>query len=286
YCLPYSRVPLVDAIDAWRKASRYWATEAQEMLGRVTHLESFAGCMMGQLCNPSLLVALGILEGYFFVENGITSLSLSYAQGTNHDQDVGALLALRQLAGEYFHSESLHIVLYTWMGVFPHSAAGAKKLIVDSARLAVIGKARRLIVKTTAEAFGIPTIADNLNALRWAREAAQVSFDEQASGVSLAWQEEIYEEARELVEAVLSLNADIGQALSKAFANGFLDVPYCLHRDNANRARAYIDPDSGEIRWQDSAGLAFRRRIGGASALPMTSKALLNALSFYQIRYA
>jgi len=97
YCLPYGRVPLVDCIRAWSDAVSFWA-EAGGARGIEPHIEGFGGCMMGQLNPPDLLAAISILEGRFFAERGIRSMSLSYSQGTNRVQDVGAILALRRLA--------------------------------------------------------------------------------------------------------------------------------------------------------------------------------------------
>ncbi len=74
--------------------------------------------MLGQLCPPSLLVALSVLEGVFFKQHGLRSVSLSYAQQTHRGQDVEALLALRTLAAEHLSGLDWHVVLYTYMGVF------------------------------------------------------------------------------------------------------------------------------------------------------------------------
>ena len=46
---------------------------------------------------------------------------------------------------------------------------------------------------------------------------------------------------------MLSLDDDIGRALVVAFARGHLDVPFCLHPDNAGRTRGYLDTD-GRLR--------------------------------------
>ncbi|MFN7097582.1 MAG: methylaspartate mutase, partial [Gammaproteobacteria bacterium] len=75
YCLPYSRVPLESAIKNWRESCQLFAKTSNN--NRLYHIESFAGCMLGQLCPPSLLIALGILECLFFKSNGIQSVSLS-----------------------------------------------------------------------------------------------------------------------------------------------------------------------------------------------------------------
>ena len=118
YNLPYSRAPLDKTVAAWADATRFWAEYGQRE-GCVTHLETFGGSMFGQLCPPSLLVALSVLEGSFFVEPGIESLSLSLAQPTNDAQDVGAIMALSRLARHYFPNIDWHIVFYTFMGLFP-----------------------------------------------------------------------------------------------------------------------------------------------------------------------
>ena len=67
--------------------------------GGRAHLETFGGCLLGQLCPPSLLVAISVLEALFFVQHGLRSVSLSYAQQTHPAQDIEALAALRP-AGE------------------------------------------------------------------------------------------------------------------------------------------------------------------------------------------
>ena len=141
--------------------------------GGRAHLETFGGCLLGQLCPPSLLIATSVLEALFFVQHGLRSVSLSYAQQTHPVQDIEALAALDQLATELLPDDvDRHIVLYTYMGVFPRRVAGARSLLADSARIAVLGGAQRLIVKTETEAHRIPTVAENLAALTAAADWA------------------------------------------------------------------------------------------------------------------
>ena len=90
--------------------------------GGRAHLETFGGCLLGQLCPPSLLVATSVLEALFFVQHGLRSVSLSYAQQTHPVQDIEALAALDRLATELLPDVvDRHIVLYTYMGVFPRT---------------------------------------------------------------------------------------------------------------------------------------------------------------------
>ncbi|GAA2230116.1 methylaspartate mutase [Streptomyces amakusaensis] len=272
YCLPYSRTPLAASVDAWARSCELLA----ERSGGAAHLESFGGCLLGQLCPPSLLVALSVLEGLFFRRHGLRSISLSYAQQTSAAQDAEALAALRALAAEHLPGTDTHLVLYTYMGVFPRSRRGALRLLRASAELAARNGVERLIVKTPAEAHRLPTVEENVLALEEAADAARRTpraapahhgGDEGEFGV-LA-------EARTLVETALGLAPDIGTALVRAFAAGLLDVPYCLHADNANSARGFIDR-RGSLQWRSGGAMPVRtasgpegRRLGAGELLDM-----------------
>src|SRR6185295_8337676 len=171
YCLPYGRIPLRASIRAWRRCCRLLAS--LEPAGTVPHLESFGGCMLGQLCPPAMLLAISVLEGIFFLRHGLRSVSLSYSQGTSSAQDVGALLALRRLAARFLPGAAWHVVVYCFMGNFPRTRSGAHRILAESVRICLLAGAERLIVKTAVEALQIPSIEDNLEALEWAEEAAR-----------------------------------------------------------------------------------------------------------------
>ncbi|SOB81293.1 methylaspartate mutase [Streptomyces sp. 1331.2] len=280
YCLPYSRTPLSEAVASWRTACRMLA-RAQGG-GRVPHLESFGGCMLGQLCPPSMLVALSVLEGVFFARHGLRSVSLSYAQQTSAEQDREAVAALRALADELLPGIDRHLVVYAYMGVYPGSRAGALRLLEAAARLSVESGAARLIVKTAAEAHRIPTIADNVEALETAARAARGTV-RRPEPPGTEPRSEVYEEARLLVHTVLALHEDVGEALLLAFRRGLLDIPFCLHPDNAGRARSFIDTD-GRLRWSDTGRLPLTGSAV-AAARKLTSADLLTALTQVQRTY-
>jgi methylaspartate mutase epsilon subunit len=277
YCLPYSRAPLDVSIRNWRQCC--------EMLAALRgpdvepHLESFGGCMLGQLCPPSLLIAMSVLECMFFRQHGLHSVSLSYAQQTDEDQDLEALLALRRLAGELLADLDWHIVVYTYMGVYPRTAFGATGLLEQSARLAVRSGASRLIVKTVAEAHRIPTIADNIGALETAAAAAVL-----APPPGRIADTGLYAEARTLIDAVLELSPDLGRALAAAFRLGYLDVPFCLHPDNAGRARSLLD-GTGRLQWSRTGSMPIRAAARTGRHVELTAARLLSSLSFVERRF-
>ncbi|MFD9101021.1 methylaspartate mutase [Streptomyces virginiae] len=288
YCLPYSRTPLREAVTAWRRSCELLASTRE--YGTSPHLETFGGCLMGQLCPPSLLIAVSVLEALFFRQHGLTSVSLSYAQQADPRQDEEALTVLGRLAGELLPDVDHHVVLYAYMGVFPRSPGGARLLLEDAARLAVRAGAARLIVKTTAEAHRIPTVGENLRALETAAAAAA---DERARPALTAGAPGPYAvdtgieaEARALIGAVLELDADVGRALVRAFAAGYLDVPYCLHPDNAGRARTSLAPD-GRLLWSSVGSMPIAGLADGGGPRPpiLGSAGLIAALSHVQRTY-
>jgi methylaspartate mutase epsilon subunit len=277
YCLPYSRMPLAEAVDNWRQCCRTLA-EARGP-DREPHLETFGGCMMGQLCPPALLVALSVLEGMFFRQHGVRCISFSYAQQTHAGQDEEAVAALRAMVERYVPHARTHVVIYTYMGVYPRTRGGALRLLAESARLAARSGASRLIVKTTAEAHRLPTVAENVVALEHAAASARgvrrrVDVDDTG----------IHAQACALVDNVLSLHDDIGRALVTAFALGHLDVPFCLHPDNAGRTRGYLEPD-GRLGWQRIGSLPIGDLVRPPAEGRMTSSDLLGALRFVERKF-
>ncbi|HEX3649312.1 MAG TPA: methylaspartate mutase, partial [Pseudonocardiaceae bacterium] len=254
YCLPYGRLPLDESVRNWAQTCELFAALGET--GRTPHLETFGGCLLGQLCPPSLLVAISVLEAVFFRQHGIRSMSLSYAQQTSAEQDREAIAALRTLAAELLPDCEWHVVVYAYMGVYPRSRAGAVELLREAARLAVRTGSERLIVKTTAESYRIPTIKENVSALTVAAAAAEATTPAGAPADT-----GLLAESRAIVDAVLELHPDVGRALVSAFRSGRLDVPYCLHPDNAGQARGYV-ADDGRLRWSSIGALPIRDAVG------------------------
>jgi methylaspartate mutase epsilon subunit len=280
YCLPYGRVPLRQAVDSWARCCAAYLRLRD--VGVEPHLESFGGCLLGQLCPPGLLVAVSVLEGMFFRQHGLRSISLSYAQQTCPEQDEQALAALRRLVAERLPDMDCHLVLYAYMGVYPRTRHGALNLLRAAARLAVRGGAARLIVKTPAEAFRIPTVEENVAALECAAETAAATGP--VTPAPAGADNEVYAEASTLIDAVLELHPDVGVALRRAFARGYLDVPWCLHDDNRGRTRGYIDA-RGRLAWARTGAMPLPADRRSARTARVTSDDLLAGLSYVARRY-
>ncbi|MGW2640662.1 methylaspartate mutase [Streptomyces sp. NPDC001348] len=282
YCLPYGRTPLAESVAEWATACELFASLRER--GREPHLETFGGCMLGQLCPPSLLVAISVLEALFFVRHGVRSLSVSYAQQVSAEQDTEAVAALRRLCAELLPTDDWHVVLYTYMGVFPETERGARRLLADSAELAVRTGAERLIVKTVAESRRIPTIQENVDALESAAAAARAASTAAPAPLAHLADSPTYQEAAALVHAVLDLHPDLSRALLDAFRRGYLDVPYCLHPDNRGLTRSYLDP-SGRLCWAATGNLPIAHLARPRSSTRLTSTGLLADLTHVRNRF-
>ncbi len=227
YCLPYSRTPLREAFSAWRKACNILAIR-----GKHSHVETFAGCMMGQMCDPSILIALNILEGLFLKECGIESLSFSYAQGTSPVQDVAAVTALQHLAKQFFPDTPYHFVSYVFMGYFPKTLGGFYRITQDALSVIRSTGVQRVILKTPVESRRIPSIKENIAALEFASYCLKTPQDKPEPDFDLEEYERIFETALSLILQTLALEEDLSEAILAAFQTGVLSVPYCLHPDN------------------------------------------------------
>tara|TARA_B100000508_G_scaffold60333_1_gene47221 strand:- start:258575 stop:259855 length:1281 start_codon:yes stop_codon:yes gene_type:complete len=285
YALPYGRVPLRDTLRYWREALRCLANAA-ERRGIEVHHETFGGCMMGQACPPDLLIALSVLECAYFFQLGIPSVSASLALGTCDEQDEGALLALNDICEERFFERDWHIVAYHFMGQFPKTEAGSYALIENGSRIAARGGAHRLIVKTKAEAHGIPTLADNLEALDRSAAAAASAAEEATERPAAVgvWRNMIRSNAERLIAATLSLDPDVGRALGKAFEQGLLDVPFCTHQDNRNQSLSVLDESTGAIRWATTGSMPIEADAP-ASQGSLTAERFHTMLGFNQRRF-
>ncbi|MCB0606243.1 MAG: methylaspartate mutase [Lewinellaceae bacterium] len=284
YCLPYGRVPLTASAASWRACCEMFAEGDHTK----RHIESFGGCIMGQLCPPAMLIAVTVVEALFFRQYGVRSFSVSLSQGSNFQQDAAALSALRIVSRKYLgDQDQWHIVYYTFMGKFPVTVHGAKAIMKDSVRIAKSGKADRIIVKTIKEAHQIPSIEDNRDALIQADRDFRAPLDPLEEQIDPGEVERITEEADFLIEVLLNADNNLENAIAAVFSKGYWDIPFCLHPDNRNAAFARLD-DEGRVEWADTGNIPFPARIlknHRRKNKKLSSKELLLMVSYNQIKY-
>ncbi len=276
YNLPYCRnVPLEHSLRAWQEIA-----PACGMLGRMGFPvdREFFGSLSSVLMPPSIALAVVILEAKLAAREGCRCLSLAYPQTGNIIQDVASLATIRVLAKRYLDDAvDAYPVLHQFMGVFPADVARAEALIFFGGLTARIGRATKVISKTSQEAIGIPDGEVNAAGIRMTR----LAFEEYLTYLQLdpsLVQEEAYwieRETCELIDPVVS-EPDLIAAIVSAFHSGRLDIPFPSNRE----AKGLVLPVRGAdiaIRFADTGHLPFskavkdrneaqcRRESGGAS---------------------
>ena len=233
--------------------------------------------MLGQLCPPGLLVAISVLEALFSAQHGLTSVSLSYAQQTSAAQDEDAVRALRRLAAEFLPRPlDWHVVLYTYMGVYPSSprrrpapAGGVGPAGGELRRGPADRQDHRRVLPDPHRRGERPRPGDRR---RGGQHRDRQQSDASTGTASTAGaraapagpgQRGLPQRPAGLVEAVLELGGNLGRGLRTAFSRGYLDIPFCLHPDNAGRSRSFID-DRGQLCWSHTGAMPIRPGPPGA----------------------
>jgi methylaspartate mutase epsilon subunit len=209
-------------------------------------------------------------------------MSFSYAQGTSLAQDVAALRALDSLVATYLPDVRSHKVIYMYMGIFPSTLRGSTGLINDCIQLAKIARAERIIVKTPVESERIPSMEENLASLEFSHYCT-TSPDGVAHLLDEYEMQRIVKEATSIIESTLQAGPDIYQAIPAAFEAGILDVPYCIHPNNAGKTKVGID-ERGYLCWLQTGNLPVRSTLQMKSSRS-GSRALLHSLFYIRDKY-
>jgi methylaspartate mutase epsilon subunit len=259
YNVPYAKdVPLADSLAAWQDVDR--------MAGELTAAgatvdREFFGSLTGVIVPPAIALAITILESVLSAAEGVRCLSIAYPQGGHPWQDLAALRTIRRLAARYLGSVPAYPVLHEFMGAFPTDRARALCLIRYGGLIAAAGKATKVITKSPAEARGIPDLEANVAGIVAAREGMRLAqswnaIDEAAVAEEA---EAIEEQVIELVDPLLA-EPRPASSISRAFAEGRLDVPFAASRF-ARSAMVPCRDAQGAIRFADYGGLPFSAKV-------------------------
>ncbi len=260
YNLPYCRnVPLETSLRDWQQIDQDCGV--LESLGFPIDREFF-GSLSSVLMPPSISLAVVLLEALLAARAGCTCLSLAYPQSCNLIQDVAALQTIRVL-GRHYLGEAVQVypVLHEFMGVFPHDVECAQTLIFFGGLTGRLGRATKIINKTSQEATGIPDPEVNAEGIRRTR----LAYQEYLSHVTVdpaRVQEEAYWIERETCEQIdpLLSEPELIPAIVKAFHDGRLDIPFPANREARGRVVPVRDSDIA-IRFADVGNLPFSHAV-------------------------
>lgn len=264
YNLPYYRdYEPADALHAWRYVERLTGLYHQRF-GIVLDREFF-GPLTGTLVPPCIAIVSVLLECLFSAQQGVRSFSLGLGEMGHRIQDVAGLHVLRTYARKLLAKHigeacKLNLVFHQYMAAFPRDLDRARELIFESAVTAALGKADRVIVKTPVEAYRIPRLADNLEALQIVARGFEHAKLLQIDPVLIAEEAaQIEREVTELLDAILEVGKGcVARSIVEAIRLGLIDVPFAPSIHNCGKAMTARDVE-GAVRFLRVGNLPFSK---------------------------
>ena len=247
YLLPYSKnFPLDKAFLYWKYVEKVCAKYST--LNEPINRESF-GPLTATLVPPAITIVIQIIEMMLSLEEGVKSFSVSFSQSGSIIQDITTANVLRKLAKKYAkkincEDTKINLVYHQWMGAFPRDKEFSQALINTSTIIASMVNADKIITKTKAEAFGIPTKEDNSQAVANVKYTLNMLkglpniYDEQE-------EENLTNCVDEIFEAIFNDSADtLWRKVFNSIKKGIIDVPFSPHIINNNELLTVRDKNS------------------------------------------
>src|SRR6185437_14898973 len=249
YCLPYDKVTSpVESFKRWQYVDRLSALYG-ERHGVAVNREYF-GVLTATLIEPSLAIVVNIIQAIASVRQGLTSISVGYAEQGNRSQDIAAIAILEEMVNHYLRIEQatpyrITTVYHEFMAAFPADYEKAKELIYNSAITATLAGATKVMVKPPVEAIRIPDRYDNAGAVRLSKEGALSALPtlRDHAGI-LAEKRLIRKEVRLIMAMIRDLgNGNVLKGAILAIEAGVIDVPWSPNIYNKNKVVCVRDVD-------------------------------------------
>ncbi|MFC0107888.1 methylaspartate mutase subunit E [Kibdelosporangium aridum] len=266
YNIPYFKdYPLALALQRWQYVDRLVGGYASKY--GVTIDREFFGTLTAVLVPPCLAIVVNLIEAILAVRQGVRSVSLGYAEQGSRSQDIAAIRVMRELGAKYianlgYPDVRVNTVFHQYMAAFPESVNRARQLITASAQTASLSGATRLMVKTPVEATSIPSVRDNQEGMLLCRRgidmAARTDLHERTVAEEMAI---LRMEVEQIFESVVICGAgSLTDGVVRAFANGYLDIPFAPSGENRGEVMAARD-SRGAVRFFDTGNLQLSDEV-------------------------
>lgn len=266
YNIPYYKnYPLDESIRTWQYVDRLTGLY-YERFGIKLDREFF-GTLTATLIPPCLAIVVNLLQTMLAVRQGVKCVSLGYAEQGNRIQDIAAIRTLKQMAEETmsnlgYRDIQINTVFHQYMAAFPDAPHRAEELIYNSAVTAALSGATRVIIKTPAEAYKIPTWEDNIHGLSLAMRGVADAVGEEVDEVRVAEECDIIcREVRSILDSVILCGrGSITEGIVNGFRKGFIDIPFSPSIYNRSEVMTARDLD-GAVRFLSLGNLQFDREL-------------------------
>jgi methylaspartate mutase E subunit len=266
YNIPYYKdYCLSESIRAWQYVD-YLTGLYYERFGIALDREFF-GTLTGTLIPPCLAIVVDLIEALLAVRQGVKCVSLGYAEQGNRIQDIAAIRVAaamaRELIGSQGHKDvQINTVFHQYMAAFPESRQRAEDLIYNSAATAAMSKATRVLIKTPVEAYRIPSLVDNAQALSLVRSGMASAAAETADETRIADEcALIRREVQAIFDSVIFCGRGrLAEGVVSGFRLGLIDIPFSPSIHNQGQVMTCRDVD-GAVRFLSVGNLHFDREL-------------------------
>jgi len=262
YLLPYSKnFPLDKAFLYWKHIEKVCAQYSP--LNEPINRESF-GPLTATLVPPLVTIVIQICEMLLSLEEGVKSFSVSFSQSGSVNQDIVTANVLRKCANKYaqkigVEDATINLVYHQWMGAFPRNKEFSESLITTSTVIASLVKADKIITKTKAEAFGIPTKEDNASAVQKVQYTLGM-IRGLPNVVDQEEEENLENCVDEVFEAIFNDPADtLWRKIFNSIKKGIIDVPFSPHIINNNQVIT-VRGENSSIRIYDKGNMPISQK--------------------------
>ena len=217
--------------------------------------------------SPCIAITTNILESILAARQGVKSISVGYAEQGNRSQDIAAIRVMREKTAETlrnlgYANIQVNAIFNQYMAAFPTEHKRAEELVLQSAVTAAMSKATRILVKTPAEAFRIPTVQDNSHAIQLVRQGLHIGDGLMPNKTEVEAESAILrQEVDQLLEGViLAGSGSVAKGIVHAFERGLLEVPFAPSVYNRGEVMTARD-EKGAVRFLSVGKLPFSREI-------------------------
>jgi methylaspartate mutase epsilon subunit len=266
YLLPYDKLtsPL-ESLRNWQYVDRLCSS--YESKNGISINREYFGVLTATLIEPSLAIVVNIIQAILSAQQGISSITVGYAEQGNRIQDIAAIQTIEEQVNRYlrrykYFNCRVTTVFHQFMAAFPEDYKKAEELILNSSITANLAGATKVMVKTPVEAIKIPTKYDNAKALRICKQGASLAHHFKVDTRKLEVEKRILRmEVNQMMECIIELgNGSIAKGAIKAIENGIIDIPWSPSIYNMNKVTSVRDVD-GAIRFYDFGNMPFSQEV-------------------------
>lgn len=265
YLYPYDkRTSPVANLKNWKYVDKLTGLYQQQ---GITVNREYFGPLTTSLIEPSLAIAINVVQAILTAKAGGVCVSLGLAEQGCRIQDIAAIRALdkvgRAWLAKYGYAKvTVSTVFHQYMAAFPNNLEKARELIVASSTTGALARSTKFMIKTPVESIHIPTRHDNAEALRLTKAGVAKAGDVKPEWTMVEAEMAIIErEATIILNEIERLGqGSMARGAIKAFQSGLLDVPFSPSLYNRNEIITARDCD-GAVRFVNPELLPFDDQI-------------------------